>query len=1262
MVVSGMKTNSKSAAILAVAVLTTGLFFINTENVFARESVSRKGKTWNEEKMAAVAGTSSSMTYTDTKGYVYSTALKLTDNKGKTVNDGFSASAVAIGGTLNVEGKSRVTLQSSILNKGKIHIGKSSTVTTYDDVEVYGKKWNWTGYKIKDCYTGYTYHTLSSKDGAYNGYLRSDGTLNSYGLAVVAGGTAVINKGTIKPFNNISIDMNDENGNRVGSISPAVMAENQGNLKAANTRFNGVIHGNNKSKFTLTNINTKGLYLEDKSSASLKGGRISAISGDDSREAINNSNNYSAFVFGNSSLTANSTTFDNALSVDGKSSVRLDNSNIKKAIMITDGSSVTMNNGRAVLNGISATGSEYDNKVQKDGTVAIGIGADSHLTLVGKANVQVQSANGNPAGIYNGGSISIAKDAVLQSDGIIQVDDQDDFMDVADTHASGQLTSQGSVISKGLLVQNGAQASLNGKKTIINKSAQNSVAVAAKHKNASITIKNGVINGDVTAVDSGHVILNNTKVQGDSLYAQGSGSSIVLDGDTNYRYTGIQSLSATDSGKIYIKGGILDGGSLRIMTSDSEDKGIVLDDKGQITTQTGEIFAHGIDTTTSQTVRESKDAGEVTNRKIDFRGGSVIFTDNKYTDNYVASTAGKLGPNTKVTLTGKRIEGNVKDVSEMAEMPDVLLDGVMANSQGTSLVVGTAANPSYIAAESGVAITTKDTQFIKNGFRASSLNLRQGTNAPGVIITNGESVSLGGSYEGSLLHVGDEDNYQHAKLVVGTTQKFSDENNSTSGWLYIGDSALSKGKNFYINGDIQINDGGVDIDAGNMTIDSVTANKGFLNVYSPVSLQICNGIAILGNSELLTQNGSTLNVPVLTLGDATSHDVFAYINGDITADKVTINKGAQMSVMGNARLGDINMQDTSSLLEFAGAAGKEIYTANSITANKKGQVQVENGIFYAPSLRKMTSKTVDGSLVLKNTGVLRTTTGQVFAKGINTSSDKKAKESTGAGSINNKKVFLAGGTVQFTDSRYGEKYLDSARKAMNGTRQTWYTMSGKYVDGKAIDVSKAANNSKVLRDKVTVNSGKQNLVVGYSSKEGRNFTDSGLAIDKKKANFVANGFRASKLNLGKYSKGLAITNGRYVTLGGSTNGDLITVNNKKQAVKIDVGLSKNITKNKKEVTKGYLFIGDDAVGVNSKYVMNGDIMVNKGSALQAVSGNIQGNSVTVNNGMVIVNNKASLNVKNFWEYNGADLVNSGLFKADSFTVKTKSSGKVRGSG
>lgn len=1258
---SSMKTNNKSAALLVVAALTTGLFFINTENVFARESVSRKGKTWNEEEMAAVAGTGSSMTYTDTNGYVSSTGLKMVDNKGKTVNDGFSASAVAIGGTLNVEGKSRVTLQSSILDKGKIHIGKSSTVTTYDDVEVYGKKWNWTGYKIKDYYTGYTYHTLSSKDGAYNGYLQSDGVLNSHGIALVAGGTAVINKGTIKPFNNISIDMNDENGNHVGSVSPAVMAENQGNLKAVNTRFDGLVHGNNKSKFTLTNTNAKGLYLEDRSSASLKGGRVSAISSSDSREAINNSNNYSAFVFGNSSLTANATTFDNALSVDGKSSVRLDNSSIKKAIMITDGSSVTMNNGRAVLNGISAAGSEYDNKVQKDGTVAIGIGADSHLTLIGKANVQVQSANGNPAGIYNGGSISIAKDAVLQSDGIIQVDDQDDFMDVADTHASGQFTSQGSVISNGLLVQNGAKASLNGKETIINKNIRDSVAVAAKHKDASVAIKNGVINGDVTAVDSGHVILNNTKVQGDSLYAQGTGSSIVLDGDTNYRYTGIQALSATDSGKIYIKGGILEGDSLRTMTNDSEDKGIVLDDKGQITTKTGEIFAHGIDTTTSQTVRESKDAGEVTNRKIDFRGGSVIFTDNKYTDNYVASAAGKLGSHTQVTMTGKRIEGDVKDVSEMAETPDVLLDGVMANSQGTSLVIGTAANASHIVAESGVDITN-ETQFIKNRFRASSLNLRQGENAPGIIITNGESVSLGGSYEGSLLHVGDEDNYQHAKLVVGTTRTFSDGNNSTSGWLYIGDSALSKEKNFYINGDIQINDGGVDIAAGNMTIDSVTANKGFLNVYDPASLQVRNGITMLGDSKLLTEKGSTLNVPALTLGDATSSDVSAYTNGNITADKVTIRKGAQMSVMGNARFGDINIQDTSRLLDFAGVTGKEIYTANSITANKKGQVQVENGIFYAPSLRKMTSKTVDGSLVLKNTGVLRTTTGQVFAKGINTSSDKKAKDSTGAGSINNKKISLAGGTVQFTDSRYGEKYLDSARNAMNGTRQTWYTMSGKYVDGKAIDVSKAANNSKVLRDKVSVNSNKQNLVVGYSSKEGRNFTDSGITIDKKKSNFVANGFRASKLNLGKYSKGLVITNGRYVTLGGSTNGDLITVDNKKQAVKIAVGLSKNITKNKKEVTKGYLFIGDDAVGINSKYVLNGDIKVNKGSALQAVSGNIQGNSVTANNGMVTVNNKASLNVKNFWEYNGADLANSGLFKADSFTVKANASGKVRGSG
>ena len=1307
-----MKSNKKSVAFLVVTMLTTGLFLFDTGDVYA--SVSRKGKTWNEDEIAAVAGTNSSMTYNNTKGYVFGTALKLIDNTGKTAVDGFSVSAAAIGGTLNVEGNSRSYLQSGILDKGKIHIGKNAVVTTYGDTEVYGNRSNWTGYKIKDYYTGYTYHTLSSKDGKYNGTLQSDGVLNSRGLALLAGGSATINKGTISPFTTTNVEFKDETGNTVGNLNPAVMAGTYGNLKATNTVFNGVLYGTKNSKFNLKNTKEKGIWLETGSTAYLNGGRVYGSYSNDNREAINNSKNYSALIFDNGSyLNASSATFDKAISAGQKGRINLYKSTLNGAIMSTEGSNVTLTDSNAFLKGISATGSEYDSPFQDNENIAIGIGADSALYLKGKTKALVQS-DGNPVDIYDGGTISVDCDATLQSYGFIQVDNQDDFMGLSGTHSSGRFISSGTVVSNGFLVQNGGKADLNGKKTVINKSVLdpdlldtgipfkiNQLAVAAKDKDASITIANGIINGVVAAIDSGKIALNNTNVQGDALYAQGNGSkitvngntqqvmeikaadqgmisitnanisgatlqadgngsSITLDGDTKQRYSNIQSISGTNEGKVYISGGTLESDFLRAITSESDDKGIVLDSNGQIKTKTGEIFAKGIDTTTNQAVRDSKDSGDVTNHKIDFHGGTVIFTDNKYTDNYVNSTSGKLGLNTKITMTGQRIEGDVKDVSEIAQTPDVLLDGVMANSQGTSLVVGTAANASHITDESGVAVT-EDTQFIENGFRASSLNLQQGVNNPSLIITNNREVSLGGTYEGSLIHVGDEDNYQHAKIIVGTRQPFSSEDNTLVGNLHLGDKALSQGKNFYINGDIQINNGEVTVDAGNVTVDSIFANSGNLLVSSASSLGSKDSIALSEYGQITTEKGSNLSAPNLIVGNDTPSSAFAYLGGHIQLNNTILKNYAQMYVSGEGNLGNITIQGTSSLLDFDGSTGKEIYTANSITTNKKSQLQIENGIFSAPSLRKMTSKAADGSVLLKNTGVLKTTTGQVLAKGINTSSDKKAKDSMGAGSITNKKISFAGGTVHFTDSRYGEKYLDSARRAMQSTRNTWYTMSGKYVDGKSIDIARAASNNKVLRDKVTVNSGKKNLVIGYSNKDGRNFTDSGVKIEKSKANFVSNGFRASKLNLGKYSNGLVITNGRYVTLGGSTSGDLITVNNKRQPVKIAVGLNKNITKNKKEVTKGYLYIGDNAVGFNSKYTLNGDISVNKGSELRTVTGNTYVNSI-IANGLVAVNNNATLNTTNYLGCNGSILRNSGAFKANLFTAKANTTGKLMGEG
>lgn len=65
--------------------------------------------------------------------------------------------------------------------------------------------------------------------------------------------------------------------------------------------------------------------------------------------------------------------------------------------------------------------------------------------------------------------------------------------------------------------------------------------------------------------------------------------------------------------------------------------GIVLQNEGVIQTKTGQIFANGIDTTSDATVLASKDSGKVTNDYIKYEGGTINFTDIKYSQDYLDS-------------------------------------------------------------------------------------------------------------------------------------------------------------------------------------------------------------------------------------------------------------------------------------------------------------------------------------------------------------------------------------------------------------------------------------------------------------------------------------------------------------------------------------------------------------------------------------------------------------------------------------------------
>ena len=150
-----------------------------------------------------------------------------------------------------------------------------------------------------------------------------------------------------------------------------------------------------------------------------------------------------------------------------------------------------------------------------------------------------------------------------------------------------------------------------------------------------------------------------------------------------------------------------------------------------------------------------------------------------------------------------------------------------------------------------------------------------------------------------------------------------------------------------------------------------------------------------------------------------------------------------------------------------------------------------------------------------------------------------------------------------------------------------------------------------------------NFIVGTT-----NFpTDKIDDIDIKQA--VQNGFNVTSLELKNDSTGMVITGDRKVTLNGTANGQLITVDGvANEAVKVVVGLDENTTIDgvTTDNKKGTFVIGDSAATSDNKYTLTGSVTVNKDSALNVngkttVTGGVELNSGSVNigNGTLVSN-------------------------------------------
>ena len=488
---------------------------------------------------------------------------------------------------------------------------------------------------------------------------------------------------------------------------------------------------------------------------------------------------------------------------------------------------------------------------------------------------------------------------------------------------------------------------------------------------ATVTIKNSSIN-----TVEGIWAWNKEKV--------GKGSVIVLDGTAANVYTVGESIVAYNGSKIYINGGTLKENELRrkmfgIETEDgtinTDAKGIVLDKNGVISTMSDQIYANAASA-------NQKESGAITNEGIDFKGGSLILNDAKYTQSYTDSAQAELKKQgaTKLTMSGELVKeetGEVKteiSVDEAADKfgSDTELDKVTAKAEN-NLLVGS--KDSSLAGKDIAGVNVKDQ--VENGFAVGKLDLGAGSN--GVVITNDKEVTLGGSQGGSVITVDGAD--AKVKVVVGTDEAGTDK---TAGKLNIGNALATENTNYKLNGDVVVNkDGHFNISGQTEITDSVSLNDANIDV-NKGALKTAD-LNVAGNSQLIgAVNADKLNAVAgasLAIGNKNGAGKLTVETADLNGSMIFLDPAWNIST-GIEGASGLAVKDVTGGLNGAYVAGQnsklsfgaDLAAADAAFA-RSGETWNSSGVTagaYVDSTVDVAngSITVDGSLTTAPTTVL----------------------------------------------------------------------------------------------------------------------------------------------------------------------------------------------------------------------------------------------------------------------------------------------------
>ena len=676
------------------------------------------------------------------------------------------------------------------------------------------------------------------------------------------------------------------------------------------------------------------------------------------------------------------------------------------------------------------------NVVLKDGT---------SITAAGEVNISkgLMMEAGSKAELSGGGAVTAANGentaVYANGSGTSFTSNNVDFTGAVSAANSAQVTINGGTITASNYYADGQLDGL----TEINSS-----------NGGTLTVNNTQINSHVAA-NGGTTVINNSNIASPDGIDVMNGGTLQLNGSADNTYTVTNYILVTDdNSKLEINGGKLIAENLRDLTSytdaegtvTSKDGGIVLQGKGVIETKADQIFANGVDVTSDKTVLAST-SGDVTNYAISYVGGTLSLTDEKYSLGYVKSAKDSLtkyqkDSKTGIVMTGTLVgvngEENTVTVDAASSVgDDIALDQVTATS-ANNLIVGVADAPKDNVED--ISVKTA----VNNGFSVAVLDIKSedGVNTNGVVITDGENVTLGGSAGGELITVDGTDvtDASTLKVVVGTTSRVNGATEQ-AGSLTIGNALATSNTQYNLTGSVTVNDNSVLKVNGTTTIaDGVTLNNAAVNVGNGT---LVSDITAKGKASTITgaaQIGTLTSAvgTVINVGNADKAGNVTVTTADLNGATVFLDPAWK----DDAEITDASKMAVAGTEGKVTADGKYVVGRNSVMSfgvdnNEKAQETfAKTGLTWG-------EKAITAGLYIN--GSVDLTNGAIVVDG--------GKTEVGQGTIDNGTFTAAANSVVMVD---GAATIENA--AISGVSTVTVNESSKlYIDG-----AEKGNTYKVL--------------------------------------------------------------------------------------------------------------------------------------------------------------------------------------------------------